>query len=339
MRLALFLAAAMVAPAQSPRQVADIGDFLLENGQTISHCRIGYRTFGQFDARRSNAVLFPTWFSGRSEDLENLIGPGKLVDSSRFYVIAVDALGDGISSSPSNSPVPFPEFTIRDMVNSQHLLVTRTLGLAHLAAVVGISMGGMQTFEWLAAYPGFFDRAVPIVGSPRLTTSDLLLWQAELSAIEAAQQCRCDLRSAMEAVNAMHQFALYTPEYRATKEPPSTFPALKATLGESRMAPADWASQLRAMMSQDVGKANGGSLDRAAGRVTARVLVVVNTQDHMVNPLPALEWAPKIHARVLKLTGNCGHMSTSCESGKMAPAVNAFLSEGSGIQAPSSGIQ
>ena len=119
----------------------------------------------------------------------------------------------------------------------------------------------------------------------------------------------------------------YSPEYRATATPAADFPALKATLAERRMAPADWAAQLRAMMSHDVGRANGGSLDRAASRVTAKALVVVAAQDHMVNPLPALEFAPKIHARVVELTGNCGHMATSCEAAKLGPAVKAFLGE------------
>jgi homoserine O-acetyltransferase len=326
MRLALALLIASLAAAQSTQQFADLGDFRLVSGGTIPHCRIGYRTFGTLNGGRSNAVLVPTWFSGRSEDLAGLIGPGRLVDSSRFYVVAVDALADGVSSSPSNFPSAFPEVTIRDMVNSQHALLTGPLGINHLHAVVGISMGGMQTFEWVAAYPDFMDRAVPIIGSPKLTSADLLLWQAELSAIENVLKCRCEARGAMEAVNAIHQFALYTPEYRAEKTAPADFPAFKATLAESRMAPADWAAQLRAMMTQDIGRANGGSLERAAERVRAATLIVISRQDHMVNPAPARAFAAAIKARTIELTGNCGHMATACESERMTPAVSDFLS-------------
>jgi homoserine O-acetyltransferase/O-succinyltransferase len=328
MRFALFLFLASIAGAQTPQQFAGIGDFRLESGQTIQNCRVGYRVYGRLNAQRSNAVLFPTWFSGHSEDLAGLVGAGKLVDSSKFYVITVDALGDGVSSSPSNSAAPFPDITIRDMVNSQHVLVTKYLHLEHLYAVMGISMGGMQTFEWMAAYPDFFDRAIPIVGSPRLTSIDLLLWQAELSAIEAAQKCNCDARGAMEAVNAVHQFALYTPEYRAQKMPPSEFPSFKATLAASRMSPSDWAAQLRAMMSHDIGRGNGGSLAAAAARVKAKTLVVVALQDHMVNPLPALEIAGRLNARTLQLTGNCGHMAPTCEADRMNPVAGVFLADG-----------
>ncbi|MDA2939037.1 alpha/beta fold hydrolase [Acidobacteria bacterium AH-259-A15] len=123
-----------------------------------------------------------------------LIGLGKLVDSTKYFVIAVDAFGNGVSSSPSKSRVQagdsFPEFSIRDMVNAQHQLLTKVLGVSHLRAVMGISMGGMQTFQWMVSYPDFLGRAVPIVGSPRLASNDLLLWQAEMRAIEGARECR-----------------------------------------------------------------------------------------------------------------------------------------------------
>jgi homoserine O-acetyltransferase len=69
-------------------------------------------------------------------------------------VILVDALGNGLSSSPSNTS-NFPDITIHDMVVAEHELLTRKLKISHLYAVMGISMGGMQTFEWLASYPDF----------------------------------------------------------------------------------------------------------------------------------------------------------------------------------------
>src|SRR5262249_3570956 len=131
---------------------------------------------------------FPTWASGTTEQLKSNIGPGRVVDSDKYFVIAVDALGNGVSSSPSNSRLQprmnFPQFTLRDSVNTQYQLVTKVLGLTHLRAVVGVSMGGMQTFQWLVSYPDFMDKAVPIVGSPRLAPYDLLLWQAQIDAIQ-----------------------------------------------------------------------------------------------------------------------------------------------------------
>src|SRR5260221_12524209 len=83
---------APAAAAPDPPQIASLGDLKLENGQVLRDCKVAYHTFGQLNADKSNAVLFPTWFSGSSSDLAPLIGPGTLIDSSRYSVIASYAL-------------------------------------------------------------------------------------------------------------------------------------------------------------------------------------------------------------------------------------------------------
>jgi homoserine O-acetyltransferase len=310
------------------QQFFELKDVRLGSGAKLAACRIGYRTFGALNAAQDNAIIFPTWFSGNSADLESFFGRDKLIDTGRFFVIAVDALGNGVSCSPSNTPGAMPRFTIGDMVQAQYRLVTERFGLKSARAVVGISMGGMQTFEWISRYPRFMKRAVPIIGSPKLTAADMLLWQAELSAIEAAEECKCDPRKAMLAVQAMHQYALYSPGWWASAKEGADWPGLQRKLASeaaSAMDPRDWAAQLRAMMAQDVAANAGGSIERAAESVRAKVLVVVSAQDHMVNPAPALEFAKRAKAQMLELTGNCGHMATGCESQKMTAAVRAFL--------------
>ncbi|CAN5688561.1 hypothetical protein BH11MYX4_BH11MYX4_49480 [soil metagenome] len=82
-------------PADPAQKFADLGTCALESGEKIEACRIGYRTFGTLDAAKSNAVLFPTWFSGTTKSLVDIV-PDKLVDTKRFYLILVDALGDGV---------------------------------------------------------------------------------------------------------------------------------------------------------------------------------------------------------------------------------------------------
>ncbi len=323
----LILAAAPLL-AQPPLQFAELRNFRLAGGQEIPSCKVGYRTYGALNADRSNAVLIPTWFTGTSAQLDGSVGPGRLADPSRHFVITVDALGNGVSCSPSNSGGALDSLSIADMVASQYRLVTEVLGIRRLHAVMGISMGGMQTFEWITAHPEMVRAAVPIVGSPRLSASDVLLWSAELGAIEAAQQAGMDPRAIMPSVRRMHEFALTSPAWIHQNRPPAGMADyLRQLDADARkgMDPRDYAAQLRAMLGHDVTRRFGGSLEKAGSAVRARVLVVAAEQDHMVNPLPALEMASVAGFDVLKLKTNCGHLATRCEDARIAAAVREFL--------------
>ena len=206
----------------------------------------------------------------------------------------------------------FPGFNIRDMVKSQHELLTRVLGISHVHAVVGISMGGHQTFQWIVSYPTFMDEAVPIVGSPRPTSYDSLLHSTELHAITFSRDWN-DGNYTSEPVAALSMAAdvlalnLSTPEYRATHTTLAELPAFLAQAQSSLVKSFDandCVRQIQAMLAQDVSKPFGGSMEKAASVVRARVLVVPSMQDHVVNPQPALDFARLIHARVFKLTSD-----------------------------------
>lgn len=132
---------------------AVLGECPLENGEVIQDCTLGYRTLGTLNAEKSNIIVFPTWYSGSTQDLVDFgyIGPGKIADTDRYFVIAIEAFGNGISSSPSNSAIQggnaFPALNIRDMVRAQYRLLTEVLYFDHALAVIGASMGGFQAFE------------------------------------------------------------------------------------------------------------------------------------------------------------------------------------------------
>jgi len=334
----LFLVCAASLAAQD-QKFAALGDFRLESGEVIRDCKLGYRTLGELDAAKSNAVLFPTWFTGTTKDLLGLVGPGKLVDSSKYFVILVDALGDGVSSSPSNSAAQphmhFPRFTVRDMVESEHQLVTRALGIEHLHAVMGISMGGMQTFQWIVSYPEFMDKAIPIVGSPQLTSYDLLLWETELHAIEedAAWQhgdYSTPPVAAMKTVADIHALALTTPAYRVAETSRQQFPHYLESTELTTLQGFDtnnWVRQLQAMMDLDVSAQFSGSMERAAAAVRAQVMVVAATRDHMVNPEPALNFARLLSVPAVELDSDCGHLSPGCEQPSLAAMIAQFLSK------------
>ena len=326
---------ALVAFAQD-QQFANIGDLQLQNGGVIRNCRIGYRTFGKLNADKSNVVVFPTWAGGTTEQLQSSIGPKKLVDSTAYFVIAIDALGNGVSSSPSNSRLQprmrFPRFTLRDTVKSQHELLTRVLKIDRVKAIVGISMGGMQVFQWLVSYPDFVEKAVPIVGSPRLAPYDLLIWQAQIEALMHDRDWRGGnySKNPARALDfAFGQMLLTTPpDYNKHKTRDEVLADLEKARRNGRSFDAnDKIRQTQAMMQLDVTREFGGSLERAAKAVKAKVFVVVSRFDHVVTPGPAIEFASLLGAKVLNLESECGHLATVCEARRLDAAVSEFLAD------------
>uniref|UniRef100_UPI000F5F4F26 alpha/beta fold hydrolase n=2 Tax=Pseudomonadota TaxID=1224 RepID=UPI000F5F4F26 len=134
-------------------QIYDLGNLTLQRGATLRDCKLAYKTFGQLNAAKDNVIVYPTWYSGQHYDNEWLIGPGMALDPAKYFIIIPNMLGNGLSSSPSNTPEPyngprFPQVTAYDNVRAQHRLVTEKFGIKHIRLVVGWSMGALQTFHW-----------------------------------------------------------------------------------------------------------------------------------------------------------------------------------------------
>ena len=323
---------------EGAQQFADFGDFKLQSGAVIHDFRLGYRTLGRLNAEKSNAILWPTWLGGQSQALLQFVGPGNVADSTKYFVVLVDAIGDGVSSSPSNtktqSRLKFPEFTIRDMVESEYRLATGVLGLTHMRAVMGVSMGGMQAFEWAVAYPDFMDVVIPMMGSPQSTSYDKLLWTAQIDALKLDPEWK-DGNGTKPMVGGFGVFseigsmANSSPAYRVDQTRPEDFAAFLAKTRSSETSDAAGACNLirqrQAIMALDVAGELGVTLEQAAKRVHAKMLVVVSPEDHTVNPRPALALAEGIDAPVVMLDSACGHNSPSCIS--IGPIVATFLAD------------
>jgi homoserine O-acetyltransferase len=280
----------------------------------------------------------PTWLYGTSGDLVSLFGDGRapqhLVDTGRFFGIAIDAFGNGVSSSPSNSVhergTAFPAFTLRDGIHAQYRVMTEVLHLKHLHAVLGLSMGGEQTFDWAVMYPGFFDLAVPILGTPRMTSYDLQVKQIMVESIvgdPAYADGKYTQEPALKLANLFGNLVVTTPEWRNRETPREKLPEFLAQAEAPQSIDAnDRVWQLRAIMQQDVIGAR--TLEEAARSASARFLVIVSAQDRLVNPQPALDWAAATGAPTYVSQGACAHLIMSCDAASVSTRVRAFLRDG-----------
>lgn len=170
--------------------IFELGDVALQRGATLRGAKLAYKTYGTLNAQKSNAIVYPTWYSGQHTDNEWLIGPGMALDPEKYFIIVPNMLGNGLSSSPSNTPEPynlarFPNVTLYDNVTLQHRLVTEQFGIEQLALVVGWSMGAQQTNQWGCLYPEMVKRIAPFCGSAKTAPHNIVFLEGVKAALTA----------------------------------------------------------------------------------------------------------------------------------------------------------
>jgi len=312
--------------AQCILKTASLGDFKTISGKEIRNCTVAYRTIGKLNADKSNVVLWPTWYQGKSNIICNGIA-SMMMDTTGLYIIVVDALGNGVSSSPSNN-LGFPEITIRDMVNSQYTLLTKHMAINHVKAVIGISMGGMQTMEWLVAYPSFLDLAISIVGTPNQSAYDLMLWKTDAALLTTAGENEISKEAALRMVSNVDLLNRYTPSYWFHTIKPEKVDSLllaeQANILNS-IKPDDNLCQLNAMIGHDIYKSSGKELGAMKEVIKAKVLMIVSKSDHMVNPGNSIELSNVIGAKLVQLENDGGHMGILFEVALVKDEVTRFL--------------
>jgi homoserine O-acetyltransferase/O-succinyltransferase len=171
-------------------EIFDLGDVTLQRGATLRDGKLAYKTFGELNSDKSNAIVYPTWYSGRHWDNEWLIGEGMALDPANYFIIVPNMLGSGLSSSPSNTPPPydkarFPHVTFWDQVQQQHKLVTEKFGIETLALVTGWSMGAGQTYQWSVSFPDMVQRACPFCGSSKTSEHNFVFLEGVKAALTA----------------------------------------------------------------------------------------------------------------------------------------------------------
>ena len=337
-------------PNAPPHQTHAIGDFKLESGEVIKDFAISYVTHGTLNASRSNAILVVTAIGGNHHRVDYLIGPGKALDPSRYFIIATDAIGNGLTTSPSNSKaqpkLQFPKFNLRDMVNSQQRLVTEKLGIKKLVTVVGASMGGMQALQWSVSYPDMMDSVVPIIPLGRTPAWTTAILEMLRQSIMADPRWKGGNYSADEPPEQgmrlwsgwLSGVIVRTPVYQESLFPRNmdAIAYLKGVQdgGWKRMDAVDWIYQSWAYDQHDLGTTPGlnGDYHRALRSIKAKTLILAGSTD-LLNPeyeaMEAARYIPDVRYVAINAHRPMGHVSgagiSARENEVQNSEITAFL--------------
>lgn len=184
------------------KKVFELPSYTTQGGRTLKNLKVGWESYGTLNADKSNAILICHFFSGNSHAAgqydtrdaapgywDAIIGPGKAIDTDRYFVLASDTLVNLNTGDPNTTTtgpasvnpdtgkpyaLDFPVVTIGDFVNVQKALV-ESLGIRKLALVAGPSMGALQTYEWAASHPEMVAKAMPVIGAAE-ADAQLIAW-------------------------------------------------------------------------------------------------------------------------------------------------------------------
>jgi homoserine O-acetyltransferase len=171
-------------------EIFEAGDVTLQSGVVFPSLQLAYKTYGTLAPAKDNVILYPTSFGAQHSDIEWLVERGGALDQDRYFIIISNLFGNGLSSSPSNSPAfdgepPFPAITYHDAVAVQRRLLVEQFGIERLALVYGWSMGGMQAYHWAACHPDMVERAAVVCGSARCSPYNQVFLESVRAALTA----------------------------------------------------------------------------------------------------------------------------------------------------------
>jgi len=279
-------------------QIFDAGDVTLQSGVVFPSLRLAYKIYGQLSPARDNVILYPTSFSAQHVDTEWLIERGGALDPDRYFIVIPNLFGNGLSSSPSNSPelsagAPFPVITFHDAVAVQRRLLTEQFGIERIALVYGWSMGGMQAYHWAACHPEMVERAAVVCGSARCSPYNHVFLEGVKAALTADPAFRNGrfVETPVAGLRAMGRvyagWAMSYAFYRDEVWRESGFAALEDYLAgnwDTAFAHRDannLLTQIGIWQNGDISRcaAFGGDLDRALASIRARMLLMPGQTD------------------------------------------------------------
>lgn len=313
-----------------PYELYDIGNLDLEEGGTVRGCKLAFATFGTLNSGKDNAILIPTWYSGTSKIIEQVyVGRGRALDPDRYFIVVVNQIGGGLSTSPHNTPPPagmgnFPHVRIGDDVRAQHKLLTEKFGLTRLALVAGGSMGAQQTYEWAVRYPDMVKRAAPIAGTAKNTIHDFLFTDTLVEAItsdpgfnKGFYKSSADVREGLlrhaklwAVMGWSTQFYQENRHKALGFSSPDDFIVNFMNGYFSVMDPNDLLCMAWKWQRGDVSRHTGGDLRAALGRIKARTFVIPMSSDMFFPPADCqAEWRLIPNAEFRPIQTLDGHLA------------------------------
>ena len=334
--------------------LVSIGRLDLEEGGSIEDCRLAVTTFGTLNEARDNAILIVTWFSGTHQIFRDVyVGPDRALNPDRYFIVAINQIGSGLSTSPHNAPADiamskFPRVTIGDDVVAQERLLREHFGIETLQLVVGGSMGAQQTYEWAVRFPDRVLRAAPIAGTAQITPHDAIYTQTLMDAITSdpgwnggEYASHADVAAGLKrhadlwAVMGLSTEWWKQEGWRAPGwNPDQPFTAEEQYLGFLEnliwgvMDPNDLLCMAWKWQHGDVARHTGGDLAAALGRITAKTFVLP-IDEYMFFPVrdcrAEQELVPGSELRVL--TDLAGHLALFGVDPAWLPQVDRHLGE------------
>ena len=331
----------------------NLGSLTLESEQVLSDVTIAYETYGQLAPDGRNAILITHGYTsnhhaaGRYGPAESkvgwwdrLIGLGKAIDTTRLFVVSSNVLGScyGTTGPGSINPATskpygpeFPDITMRDIVMAQRELLRR-LGVSHLVAVAGPSLGGRQAFQWAVTYPDFMDGIVAVASSPKGLGKDDAVHQlirrlsTDPNWNDGWYYERGGLTSTLTAIR-METLKRY---------------GIEAVIGSDLLTPKQREARIRRQAETWAREFDAHSLvvlRKASVRfdaqshfnaIRAKVLYVISRTDQLFPPSMGARvmgrlQAAGVEAAYVELDSNFGHLASGREADQWAPALQAFL--------------
>ena len=327
-----------------------LGDLRLASGEVLAEVRTTYATLGELDAAGSNAVLVlhgyttgPSMLFPGSNAAEGswsaLIGPGRAIDTERFFVVCPNMLGSSYGSTGPGSINPrtrriygmdFPRIAMADIVAAQLRLID-SLGIGKLAAVAGPSLGAMQAFAWATSYPERVARVVAAVGAP-FRPAAVLPAAEVLAGLERDPAWRAGRYERGALAAALTRLRVATLErYGIEAELAARFPDAVARRREIERLASDWAQEFDPGALVTLARAVADFDVRPdLPRMRAPLLYVLSRTDDMFPPILARELAPLFDAARLawtyvELASDKGHLASGADSALWAGVLAEFM--------------